>query len=334
MDSNDISHQHIVYITETLARAKRATDKCSLLRLRKGCLVIRDGCLQISGFGLLCREGENIPNILHGEINSGTNKNHSVSTVIVLPGNTSGDLHKRLKVDALLLRTAAPVLLSVMEHGLSLMVPGSHIPPSPTRSNPPRSHSDHTTCDIPHADTAPFHLRVTSPSPLPFIGFGCDFSDSIFSSDLTAVGAFGFCELYSSIDLICGAAGAAAGAAADAAGAAAALTALLMAATVGEGANAWLFGSQLWGPTVQPGILLNSSQSYTRLRSTKRGERTSGSTTSPWSCRGTREATRGSGRPSGCCPPVCTTGSSRSSCSGPCRCGPPPASWDAREALL
>ena len=204
-------------------------------------------------------------------------------------------------------------------------------PPWPTRNSPPRSRSDHTTYDIPREDTAPFHLFVTLSPPLPFIGFGCVFSDSIFSSDLTAVGALGFCELYSSIDLICAGV---AGVAATGAEAAAALTALLIAATVGEGAKDWFFGSQLWGPTVQPGILLNSSQSYTRLRSTSAGNLTSGNTTSPSSCRGTRAATRGSGRPSGCCLPVCTTGSSRSSCSGPCPCDPPPASWDVRGAHL
>ena len=207
-------------------------------------------------------------------------------------------------------------------------------PPWPTRNSPPRSRSDHTTYDIPREDTAPFHLFVTLSPPLPFIGFGCVFSDSIFSSDLTAVGALGFCELYSSIDLICAGVAGVAGVAAAGAEAAAALTALLIAATVGEGAKDWFFGSQLWGPTVQPGILLNSSQSYTRLRSTSAGNLTSGNTTSPSSCRGTRAATRGSGRPLGCCLPVCTTGSSRSSCSGPCPCDPLPASWDVRGAHL
>ena len=144
-------------------------------------------------------------------------------------------------------------------------------PPWPTRNSPPRSRSDHTTYDIPREDTAPFHLFVTLSPPIPFIGFGCVFSDSIFSSDLTAVGALGFCELYSSIDLICAGVAGVAAAGAEAAAAltalliAAALTALLIAATVGEGAKDWFFGSQLWGPTVQPGILLNSSQSYTRL---------------------------------------------------------------------
>ena len=45
-------------------------------------------------------------------------------------------------------------------------------------------------------------------------------------------------------------------------------TAALMAATVGEGAKLSVFCSQQCGPTVQPSILWNSSQSYTRLRLT------------------------------------------------------------------
>ena len=102
---------------------------------------------------------------------------------------------------------------------------------------------------------------------LPLIGIGWGFSVITFSTDRTAVGALGFCLLYSSIERTTET-GARAGVEDETGvgvGVGALATAALIAATVGEGANDWSFCSQQWGPTVQPSILLNSSQSYTRL---------------------------------------------------------------------
>ena len=100
---------------------------------------------------------------------------------------------------------------------------------------------------------------------IPLIGIGWGFSVITFSTDRTAVGALGFCLLYSSIERTTET-GARAGVEAETGAETGAFaTAALIAATVGEGANDWSFCSQQWGPTVQPSILLNSSQSYTRL---------------------------------------------------------------------
>lgn len=102
-----------------------------------------------------------------------------------------------------------------------------------------------------------------------FMGIGFGFSVSVSLIDFSSVGASGFWRLYSSIERIAGCAGAVGTAAPDSftvgTGAAAFWTAALMAATVGEGAKLSVFCSQQWGPTVQPSILWNSSQSYTRL---------------------------------------------------------------------
>lgn len=68
-----------------------------------------------------------------------------------------------------------------------------------------------------------------------------------FSTDFTAVGAFGFCLLYSSIERVTGAAateGVEAGVEAGT-GEGAELEIALIAATVGEGANDCVFCSQL-----------------------------------------------------------------------------------------
>ena len=171
----------------------------------------------------------------------------------------SRNVHEGIEVEYFLLRAAAPVLLSVMEHGLSFMILAASlhvflgfVPLIASSVHAPR--------------LAVYHAR--SPSFLPFIstGVGFDFPASI--ADRSVVGAFALVRLNSSIDLITGAAaegaaaegaaaeGAAAeGAAAEGAGAEEAATAALMAATVGEGAKDCIFWSQQCGPMVQPSIL-------------------------------------------------------------------------------
>lgn len=166
----------------------------------------------------------------------------------------SRNVHEGIKVEYFLLRTAAPVLLSIMEHRLSFMILAASLHVF-LRFVPLIASSVHAP------RLAVYHAR--SPSFLPFIstGVGFDFPASI--ADRSVVGAFALVRLNSSIDLITGAAvegvgaeGAAAeGAAAEGAGAEEAATAALMAATVGEGAKDCIFWSQQCGPMVQPSIL-------------------------------------------------------------------------------
>lgn len=74
-------------------------------------------------------------------------------------------------------------------------------------------------------------------SLIPFIATGCCFCLITFSTDFTAVGALGFCLLYSSIERATGVPVTEGAEAEAGAGAGAALEIALIAATVGEGAN-------------------------------------------------------------------------------------------------
>ena len=173
----------------------------------------------------------------------------------------SRNVHEGIKVEYFLLRTAAPVLLSIMEHRLSFMILAASLHVF-LRFVPLIASSVHAP------RLAVYHAR--SPSFLPFIstGVGFDFPASI--ADRSVVGASALVRLNSSIDFITGAEGAegaegAAGAAGEAgaavegaeagAGVEEAATAALMAATVGEGAKDCIFCSQQCGPMVQPSIL-------------------------------------------------------------------------------
>ena len=156
----------------------------------------------------------------------------------MLSSNTTRNLHKRIKINTLLVRTATPVFLTVMENWLSLVI--------------------HTAAFHILLGTVPFVTSLMqtlsfSVYPfiplfqcLPFIGTGWGLLASVFSSERTAVGAFGFCWLYSSIDFITGAAVAAVTVEeVDAVEVVLeVLAAALIAATVGEGAYDMLFSSQ------------------------------------------------------------------------------------------
>ena len=186
----------------------------------------------------------------------------------------SRNVHEGIKIEYFLLRTAAPVLLSIMEHRLSFMILAASLHVF-LRFVPLIASSVHAP------RLAVYHAR--SPSFLPFISTGVGFEFPASIADRSVVGAFALVRLNSSIDLITGAAvegaaaegaaaegaavegaaveGAAAegaaveGAAAEGAGAEEAATAALMAATVGEGAKDCIFWSQQCGPMVQPSIL-------------------------------------------------------------------------------
>ena len=188
----------------------------------------------------------------------------------MLPLPASRNAHEGIKVEYFLLRAAAPVLLSIMEHGLSFMILAASLHVF-LRFVPLIASSVHAP------RLAVYHAR--SPSFLPFIstGVGFDFPASI--ADRSVVGASALVRLNSSIDLITGAEGATEeGAAAEegaadgveeegaadgveeegaaeGAGTEEAATAALMAATVGEGAKDCIFWSQQCGPMVQPSIL-------------------------------------------------------------------------------
>ena len=109
----------------------------------------------------------------------------------------SRNVHEGIKVEYFLLRTAAPVLLSIMEHRLSFMILAASLHVF-LRFVPLIASSVHAP------RLAVYHAR--SPSFLPFIstGVGFDFPASI--ADRSVVGAFALVRLNSSIDLITGAA--------------------------------------------------------------------------------------------------------------------------------
>lgn len=176
----------------------------------------------------------------------------------MLSFHASRNVHEGIKVEYLLLRAAAPVLLSIMEHRLSFMILTASlhvflgfVPLIASSMHAPR--------------LAVYH--ALAPSFLPFISTGVGFAFPASIADRSVVGASALVRLNSSIDFITGAEGAegAAGAAGEAgaavegaeagAGVEEAATAALMAATVGEGAKDCIFCSQQCGPMVQPSIL-------------------------------------------------------------------------------